>query len=100
VLVNKVNNDEDDPDKVLLLREQNNYIGQSNVDDYVHWPICYNVLNLYQWIQTSSKRQKPRKKTKINPAEIMQLKNQMVRVVGDCLTMSLTMNGKMLTLKT
>ena len=56
-----VNNDDNDPDKVLLLREQNNYIGQSNVDDYIYRPSCYNVLNLYQWIQTSSKRRKPRK---------------------------------------
>jgi len=58
---NKVNNNEDDPDKVFLLWKKNNYIGQSNVDNYVHQPICYNVLNLYQWIQTSSKRWKPKK---------------------------------------
>jgi hypothetical protein len=56
-----VNKDDNDPDKVLLLREQNNYIGQSNIDDYIYRPSCYNVLNLYQWIQTSSKRRKPRK---------------------------------------
>jgi len=32
------------------------------VDDYVYRPVCYNVLNLYQWIQTSSKKKKPKRK--------------------------------------
>ncbi|KIM36872.1 hypothetical protein M413DRAFT_77609, partial [Hebeloma cylindrosporum] len=58
---NKTNNEEDDSDKVVLLRQQENYIGQSNVDDYVHRPSCYNVVNLYQWIQTSNKRRISRK---------------------------------------
>ncbi|KIM46621.1 hypothetical protein M413DRAFT_49950, partial [Hebeloma cylindrosporum] len=58
---NKTNNEEDDSEKVVLLRQQDNYIAQSNVDDYVHRPSCYNVVNLYQWIQTSNKRRISRK---------------------------------------
>jgi len=57
-----INAEEDDPDKVVLLRQQNNYVGQSNVDDYVYHSACYNMLNLYQWIQTSSKKKKPKRK--------------------------------------
>ena len=65
----KSNTEEDDPDKVVLLRQQNNYVGQSNVDDYVYRPDCYNVLNLYQWIQTSSKRKRPKRKQKKTKVE-------------------------------
>ena len=65
----KINTEEDDPDKVVLLRQQNNYVGQSNVDDYVYRPACYNVLNLYQWIQTSSKRKRPKRKPKKTKVE-------------------------------
>ncbi|KAF9470391.1 hypothetical protein BDN70DRAFT_821443, partial [Pholiota conissans] len=45
----------------MLGRENGNYVGKSNVDDYKFRPKCYGNLNLYQWIQTHHKKRRSKK---------------------------------------
>ncbi|KAF9471127.1 hypothetical protein BDN70DRAFT_776046, partial [Pholiota conissans] len=56
-LLDEVDNDKL-ADKVVLGRENGNYVGKSNVDDYKYCPECYSNLNLYQWIQTHQKKRR------------------------------------------
>ncbi|KAF9540237.1 hypothetical protein CPC08DRAFT_598647, partial [Agrocybe pediades] len=42
--------------KVVIGRENGQYVGKSVVDDYTFRPDCYEEMSLIEWIQCSVKR--------------------------------------------
>ena len=61
--------DDQKPTKVVLNNNLGQIIGLSNVQDYVHRPLIYNNLCLYDWIKTCQKR----KRTKTQQAEFKEV---------------------------
>jgi hypothetical protein len=48
-------NQSDKPAKVVLNKNQGEYVGLSSVQDYMHRPFIYSDFNLYDWIRWSKK---------------------------------------------
>jgi len=48
----------DKPAKVVLNKNQGEYVGLSSVQDYMHRPFIYSDFNLYDWIRRSKKNRR------------------------------------------
>ncbi|KAJ7737158.1 hypothetical protein DFH07DRAFT_708684, partial [Mycena maculata] len=61
-LIKAGHEEEPDTDERLTVRNQNGtFVATSAVDDYVHRPVAYASVTLYEWIQTSTKKARTRK---------------------------------------
>jgi hypothetical protein len=50
------------PDKVVLQRVQNRYVGVSSVHDYVYRPRLYEDIDVYEWVQKAKRMKQPSSK--------------------------------------
>jgi hypothetical protein len=67
-------NVDDKPEKVLLQKNMNRYVGISSVYDYIYRPLIYNDITLYEWIQMAQRvkipaKKKNKKKTAMSDSE-------------------------------
>src|ERR1700751_367136 len=44
-----------DSEKVVLINQMGKFIGLSNVQDYIYRPVCYEDVNLYEWMQCAKR---------------------------------------------